>query len=67
MIKPTKFMKYKLTIFHIHHCVMVKIQTHFYQIIIIKLVPNYQTKPKNISGHKKLNGPITSTFGPIKN
>ena len=39
----------------------------FYQIIRKKLVPNYQTNSKNISGCKKRNGPITSTFGPIVN
>ena len=37
----------------------------FYQIIRKKLVPNYQTNPKNIFGRKKRNGPITSTFGQI--
>ena len=32
----------------------------------IKLVPNYQTRSKNILGHNKRNGPIASNFGPIK-
>ena len=39
----------------------------FYEIIRIKLIKIYQTKPKNIFGGKKRNGPITNTFGPIKN
>ena len=39
----------------------------FFQIIRKKLVPNYQTNPKNLLGRKKRNGPITSTFGPIIN
>ena len=46
MIKPTKFINFHLTIFHIYHFAIVKLQTNFYQIIIIKFVPNYQTKPK---------------------
>ena len=30
-----------------------------------KIVPNHQKNLKNIFGSKKLNGPITSTFGTI--
>ena len=67
MIKPTKFMNFKPTIFHIYYFVIKKYRLIFYKMIRIKLVPNYQTKPKNIFGCKKRNGPITSTFGPIKN
>ena len=67
MIKPTKFMNSHLTIFHIYHFVIEKLQTHFYEINRIKLVLNYQTEPKYIFEGKKRNGPITSNFGPIKN
>ena len=56
-------MNFHLTIFHIYHFAIEKLQTHFYQIIRIKLLPNYQKNLKKIFGHKKRNGPITSTFG----
>ena len=55
MIKPTKFMNFHLTIFHIYNFVIEKLQTHFYEIIRIKLVLNYQTKPKYIFEGKKRN------------
>ena len=66
MIKPTKFINANLTIFHIYHFVMGKLQTDF--------LPNNQNnartklskKSKYIFGRKKKNGPITSTFVPIK-
>ena len=67
MIKPTNFMNFHLTILHIYPFVMVKIQTHFYQIIQKNIVPDYQTNSKNIFGRKKLNSPITSNFVPIIN
>ena len=38
MIKPTKFMNFHLTIFHIYHFVMGKLQTHF--------LPNNQNKSR---------------------
>ena len=46
MIKPTNFMNFHLTILHIYPFVMVKIQTHFYQIIQKNIVPNDQKTRK---------------------
>ena len=43
-----------------------KIQTHSLPNNQNKARTKLSIKPKNISGHKKRNGPITSTFGPIK-
>ena len=63
MIKRTKFMNVHLTIFHIYHFVIGKLQTHFLPNNQNKAVPNYQTKSKNLFGRKKLNGPLTGTFG----
>ena len=65
-------MNLHLKIFHIYHFVMVKLQIQFwaiifYQIIWKKLVPNYQTNPKNIYERKKRNGRINSNFGTIIN
>ena len=59
-------MNFHLTIFHIYHFVIETLQTHF--------IPNNQNKArtklfkkkKNILGRKIRNGPITSTFIPIK-
>ena len=66
MIKPPRFMNFHLTIFHFYHCMMGKLQTHF--------LPNNQNKARTKLSNKteifiwkKSNGPITSTFVPIKN
>ena len=72
MIKPTKFISLNLTIFYIYHFVIEKIQilfgaNSFCQVIREKIVPNYQTKSKDIFGRKKRECPITSTFVPMIN
>ena len=44
LIKPTKFMTFHLTIFHIYHSVIGKIQTHF--------LPNNQNKARTKLSNK---------------
>ena len=66
MMKPTKFMNFHLTIFHLYHLIMGKLQTHFLPNNQNKAGTKLSNKIENIFGRKKRNVPITSTFGPIK-
>ena len=66
MIKPTKFISFHLTIFHIYHFVIGNLQTHLKPNNQNKSRTKLSNKSKNIFGRKIQNSPITSTFGPIK-
>ena len=65
-MKPTKFMNFHLTIYHLYHFIMGKLQTHFLPNNQNKAGTKLSNKIENIFGRKKRNVPITSTFGPIK-
>ena len=66
MVKSTKFMNFHLTIFHVYHFMIGKLQTHFILNNQNKAFTKLSNKIENIFEHKKRNGPITSNFGPIK-
>ena len=55
-----------LTIFHIYHFVIGKLQTLFLPNIQNKARTKLSNKPKNIYVRKIRIGPITSTFGTLK-
>ena len=66
MIKPTKFMNFSLTIFHIYYFVIGKLKSHFLPNNQNKALTKLSNKNEKHIGTYKLNGPITSTFRPTK-
>ena len=59
-------MNFHLTIFHIYHCEIGKLQTHFLPKNQNKARTKLSNKIEKYIWTEKQNGPITSTFGPIR-